>query len=268
VRSSSDTSSWAAEVRRQAQKQWSHNPAGDLAAGDSALGSAESFARVEAHRYREQPWMHEIFEFERYSGQAVLEIGVGLGTDHAQFARAGANMTGIDLTPRCIELTKARFAQEGLVSNLLVMDAERLEFEDRSFDAVYSFGVLHHVADPDRAVGEVRRVLRPGGTFLGAWYNKHSAFYARILAERLARRDARGEPLTDRLSRIEHSTSDAKPLVRLLTSRELRSALTRAGFSDIQIARRHLGLGAGWMPSSAERLAGKVAGWYLIHHAR
>jgi ubiquinone/menaquinone biosynthesis C-methylase UbiE len=263
-----DTSAWAAEVRRQAQKQWSHNPAGEVAIGDAALGTPDSFARVEAHRYREQPWMHETFEFERYAGKSVLEVGVGLGTDHAQFARAGARMTGVDLTPRCIELTKARFAQEGLESNLLVMDAERLEFEDASFDAVFSFGVLHHVADPDRALAEIRRVLRPGGTFAGAWYNKHSAFYARILAERLIRGDARAESIGDRLSRVEHSTTDAKPLVRLLTSRELRSMLARAGFSEIKIARRHLGLGGGRVPALAERLTGRVAGWYLIHHAR
>ncbi len=89
--------------------------------------------------------MHDTFRYERFAGQRVLEIGVGLGTDHVQFARAGAVMTGIDLTPRCIELTQIRVAQEGLWSDLRVMDAGQLTFEKDAFDAVYSFGVLHHV---------------------------------------------------------------------------------------------------------------------------
>jgi SAM-dependent methyltransferase len=261
---------WAEEVKRESRHQWGSNPAGDLAAGDASLGSAESFRRIEAHRYREQPWMHETFNFDAYRDRDVLEIGVGLGTDHLQFARAGARLTGIDLTPRCIDLTRARFAMEGRQSDLRVMDAEKLEFESGSFDAVFSFGVLHHTPYPERAFAEVRRILRPGGVFLGGLYNRDSAFFALLLAQRLRHRALRSEPIADRLSRVEHSTTDAKPLVRLFTSRELRQMLTQAGFADVRIRRRHLGLGrhTDRAPRVVERVGGSVAGWYLIHHAR
>src|SRR5262249_23877924 len=80
----------ADDIREQAREQWGNDPAGSLVVPDDELGSADSFREVEAYRYREQPWMHDTFHYERYRGQRVLEIGVGLGTDHMQFARAGA----------------------------------------------------------------------------------------------------------------------------------------------------------------------------------
>ena len=257
-------------VKREAVKQWTADPAGAFAAGEDDLGSPESFRRIEAYRYREQPWMHETFHFEHYRGARVLEIGVGAGTDHMQFARAGAELTGIDLTPRSVELTSERLRQEGFTPDVRLMDAERLDFPDGSFDAVYSFGVLHHTADPARAFAEVRRVLRPGGRFVGALYNRDSFFMARVVFERYLYREYRNESWTDRLSRIEYSTSGARPYVRLFTRRELAGELRHAGFEHVQITHRHLGLGrhTSRFPRFVERAGGRLVGWYLVHDAR
>jgi ubiquinone/menaquinone biosynthesis C-methylase UbiE len=261
---------WAGGVKEEARAQWSHDPAGSLAVGDEPLGTPESFARVEAHRYREQPWMHETFDFDRFIGQRVLEVGVGLGTDHLQFARAGALVTGIDLAEKSVDLTRRRFEQEGFDSDLHVMDAEQLSFDDNSYDAVFSFGVLHHTPAPDRAFREIRRVLRPNGVFLGGLYNRRSLFYARVRARRLALLEFRRETLEQRHARIEYSTSDATPLVRLFSVAELKRMLTDAGFRSISIRRRHLGLGelTPHVPARLERAAGSALGWYLIHEAR
>ncbi len=261
----SESTNWADEVRAEAKAQWSHDPAGALAAETESLGTPESFARVESYRYDEQPWMHETFEFERYADREVLEIGVGLGTDHLQFARAGANLTGIDLTPRCVELTRSRLEQEGKPPNVHVMDAETLAFPDASFDAVYSFGVLHHIPDMEASFREIRRVLRPGGVFVGALYNRHSAFHARIQLERLLLPRYRRQPIG---KRIEHSTGDAAPYVRLLTRRELARILREAGFTRVSITKRHLGLGRyrRYLPG-VDALGGRLAGWYLVHEA-
>ena len=118
-----------------------------------------------------------IFPFARFhesSGQSVLEIGVGLGADHEQFARAGANLTGIDLTDRAVEHTRFRLKASGLHSALSTGDAENLAFFDESFDIVYSWGVLHHSPDTCRAVQEVFRVLRWGGVARIMIYHKWS----------------------------------------------------------------------------------------------
>ena len=257
-------------VKTEAQKQWGNDPAGAYAAGDAELGTPLSFQRVEADRYADQPWMHDTFRYEDHAGQRVLEVGVGLGTDHLQFARAGAKMAGIDLTPRCIELARRRFEQEGLESDLRQMDGEGLDFPDASFDCVYSFGVLHHTSHPEHAFREIRRVLRPGGVFMGALYAKYSLFNAALLYERVKYREWRTETLDERYSRIEKSTTDAAPLVRLLGGRELKGLLREAGFTDVRLQRRHTGV-----PAIEQRLSprvndrvSRIGGWYLVHHAR
>jgi ubiquinone/menaquinone biosynthesis C-methylase UbiE len=257
-------------IRRAAERQWSRDPAGAIAVGQDSLDAPESFARIERHRYIEQPWMHDTFGYDGFKGQRLLEIGVGLGTDHLQFARAGARMTGIDLTPRCIELTRQRFEHERLTSDLRVMDAEHLEFPDDSFDVVYSFGVLHHVPSTERAFTEVRRVLRPGGRFIGAVYNRWSLFIGAVMLTRIVNREWRHESFQRRLSRIEHSTADESPgpYVRLFSRRQLRRALRDAGFRDIELIQRHFGLAPNrQLPEWIVQGAGRVAGWYLVHSA-
>ncbi len=102
-------------------------------------------------------------QFEQAKGLKVLEVGVGLGADHQQFAEAGADLWGIDLTERAVEHTLQRLAAFGLTSHLTVGDAESLDFPDESFDRLYSWGVLHHSPDTPKAIAEVWRVLKPGG---------------------------------------------------------------------------------------------------------
>lgn len=101
--------------------------------------------------------------FNKACGLRVLEIGVGLGADHQQFAEAGADLCGVDLTERAIKHKRQRLAAFGLNSNLAVGDAENLNFPNASFDRVYSWGVLHHSPDTPKAIAEVLRVLKPGG---------------------------------------------------------------------------------------------------------
>jgi ubiquinone/menaquinone biosynthesis C-methylase UbiE len=103
-----------------------------------------------------------------------LEVGVGAGTDHLQWARAGAVCYGVDLTDRAIETTRAHLALYGYHSALQRIDAEELPFPDDTFDIVYSWGVIHHSARPERIVHEIRRVLKPSGTFLGMMYGCRS----------------------------------------------------------------------------------------------
>lgn len=260
----------ARQIKLAAQQQWSHDPAGGLASGEEELGTPESFARVERYRYQEQPWMHDTFQYRRFAGLRVLEIGVGLGTDHLQFARAGGHMAGIDLTPRCVELTQRRLEQEGLRSDLRTMDAEHLDFQDDAFDVVYSFGVLHHTASAERAFREVRRVLRPGGVFIGGLYNRHSIVTAAMRAQCIFIPRYRGMSFQERLSLVEYSTSEdrARPYVRLFSTRELRQRLRDAGFTETKLSRRHFGIKLRRrVPSWLEAALGRIAGWYVVHEA-
>lgn len=125
-------------------------------------------------RYALEPYIPGFAGFEATHGKRVLEIGVGLGADHERFALAGADLVGIDLTPRAVAHTAARIAHRQLASALCVADAERLPFPDATFDCVYSWGVIHHSPDTAKAVAEILRVLKQGGVARVMIYHKHS----------------------------------------------------------------------------------------------
>ena len=164
--------------KQRAREQWSANPCGAHVARDLEFGTRDYFDAIEAYRYREYaPWMKEALGFDRYSGKRVLEIGCGTGTDLLQFARGGAQVTGLDLTPRSIEIARSRFAVYGCAGEFAIGDAENLAFPDESFDLVYSFGVLHHAPDTERAINEAHRVLRRGGRAIVMLYHRASLYY-------------------------------------------------------------------------------------------
>jgi ubiquinone/menaquinone biosynthesis C-methylase UbiE len=141
------------------------------------------FDRVEEHRYSVEPYIHSVAQFTRHRGKMLLEVGVGAGTDHLQWARAGAICHGVDLTDAAIEATRKRLVEYGLESDLTRIDAECLPFEDSSFDVVYSWGVIHHSEHPERIIEEIRRVLKPGGRFIGMMYGRHSLVALRVWAK-------------------------------------------------------------------------------------
>lgn len=137
-------------------------------------GTAEWFKRIEDYRYEVEPVIHSVAQFTRHRGQRLLEVGVGAGTDHVQWARAGAECYGVDLTDAAILTTRWHLELYGLSSHLQRMDAEELQFADNFFDIVYSWGVIHHADNPQRVISEIHRVLKPGGLLIGMMYGRHS----------------------------------------------------------------------------------------------
>lgn len=115
-----------------------------------------------------------IFEYERYRGKSVLEIGCGMGCMAMNWARRGAKMTAIDLNPVAIEQTRQRFASFELEGNIREADAENLPFDNDHFDFVYSWGVVHHTPNIRVAIADMYRVLKPGGRVGLMLYNRHS----------------------------------------------------------------------------------------------
>lgn len=161
-----------AEIREIA-RFWNEKSCGEVYAKGESL--REQFLAQEQARYDLEPFIPGFAKFHEGAGARVLEIGVGMGADHIQWARSKpASLTGIDLTERAVEFTKARLACEGLSSDVFTANAEELPMKDGSFDIVYSWGVLHHSARPDRAIQEVFRVLRPGGCARIMIYHKYS----------------------------------------------------------------------------------------------
>jgi ubiquinone/menaquinone biosynthesis C-methylase UbiE len=144
------------------QEFWNRQSCGEVyASGDTLRSQLDAQARM---RYELEPYILDFARFADGRDRDVLEIGVGMGADHLEWAKSSPrSLTGVDLTPRAIEFTRSRFDAYGLHSRLEPADAEQLPFADNSFDLVYSWGVLHHSPDTPRAISEVFRVLRPGG---------------------------------------------------------------------------------------------------------
>lgn len=166
----------AEQLKVKVREFWNENPCGTKFA-QIEVGTREFFAAIEKHRYETEWHIPEMAEFHIWKGKKVLEVGCGLGTDAVQFARAGAEYTGIDLTPRSIELVQKRFQQENLLGSFQVADGENLPFPDNHFDLVYSHGVLHHTPNTQKAINEVHRVIKPGGKALIMLYHRNSYNY-------------------------------------------------------------------------------------------
>jgi len=138
--------------------------------------SREYFEEIERFRYSTQPFIHAFAQFTRYHGRRVLEVGFGSGTDFIQWLRAGAVASGIDLTEEALANLTQRIEVYGLPrpERIQVGDAENLPFDSDTFDLGYSWGVLHHTPDTEKAIRELARVVRPGGEVKIMLYNRHS----------------------------------------------------------------------------------------------
>ena len=136
--------------------------------------SKSYFEEIEAYRYSVEPEIFSFAQFTRMYGQRVLEVGIGAGTDFIQWVRSSAQTTGLDLTWEAIENTRHRLDVYGLKAHLIQGDCEHLAFANDSFDLVYSWGVIHHTPDTWRALDEIIRVCRPGGSCKLMLYNRHS----------------------------------------------------------------------------------------------
>lgn len=165
-----------AKLNDEVRTFWESEPCGTYQAITKGIPAwtREWFEAVENHRYHYEPFIHAVAQFPRHHGKTLLEIGVGAGTDHLQWARAGLEVHGVDLTQAAIDTTAKRFELYGFQTHLQRLDAETLPFPDASFDLVYSWGVIHHSENPAGIIAEARRVLKPGGSFIGMLYGRRS----------------------------------------------------------------------------------------------
>jgi len=173
-RSPSEQPAAAHALKARVADFWGQQPCGSRSGAGTAFASAEFFSATEQARHRLEPFVSRFAQFQKWRGRRVLEVGCGIGVDHAQFARHGAVGFGIDLTPIGCRVTSERLAHHGAPARIACADCEHLPFADQSFDFVYSWGVIHHSPDTNTAARELVRVLRPGGKLLAMVYNARS----------------------------------------------------------------------------------------------
>src|ERR1700675_888990 len=109
------------------------------------------------------PEMLKLMEVE--PGATVLDAGCGPGVHSVRVARAGFRVCAIDVSQTMLEEAKARIAKAGLASSVEFRheNLTRLTFPDASFHDVFSWGVIIHIHDVEKALDELARILKPGG---------------------------------------------------------------------------------------------------------
>jgi ubiquinone/menaquinone biosynthesis C-methylase UbiE len=223
-------------AKSEAVRLWTADPCGPAVTAPS--GSREAIEQLLAGRREYASWFSRTLAYENTAGLDVLDVGCGQGIDLVEYARSGARASGIDLTPRHVELARSHLEALELTATVVQGDAEQLPFADVSFDVVSSNGVLHHTPDMPGALREIRRVLRPGGTARIIVYNRNSLQYwimqvgvRGILQRGLLHDHSMNGVLAHH---VETTSIDARPLVRVYSARRLRRMLSDAGFSSVQ----------------------------------
>jgi SAM-dependent methyltransferase len=162
-------------LEQRIKDYWNNQPC-NVRHSKNPPGSLEFFQDVSARRYRVEPHIPEFAGFHLWQGRQVLEIGPGIGSDAAEFARNGSDYYAIDYSDESVKLAQQRFKVEELEGTFVCGDAsDSGAYESLpNMDLVYSYGVIHHFPAIDRIIDNVYDILKPGGEFRFMVYAKNS----------------------------------------------------------------------------------------------
>ena len=169
--------------------------------------SLQWFLNIETLRHgRQGKWIPRLLEFAKHSGETMLGLGNGLGTDWVQYARHGAAVVACSSSPDHLELTRRNFEIRGLKARLLHSTPSCLPLDDSSIDVVCVSSFLQEQSDPEALVREIYRVLKPGGKVMGvmpASYDVDFWFglcfpWARLFGKRRVLRGSAGQKYSRR----------------------------------------------------------------------
>ncbi len=194
----------------------------------SFIGENFSYEEKRKFRYSLQDYMLSTFKFNNFGGKLVLDLGCGAGIDSAEFARNGASVVSADFTRTATKSTQSLLKEANLPAQVVQADATSLPFKKETFDCVYSFGVLHHIPDVEKAVVEINRVIKPGGQVMAMLYNKDSLLYGySIVYLRGIREGLLGKLTMDEiLSRYSERKED-NPYTKVYTKAEARALFSQ-----------------------------------------
>lgn len=263
-------------IKEASKKTWGASPAGSTFGNNYEPGDKDFFDAVLKKRFsHEVPWLDEIVQFKRFQGKKVLEIGCGAGYDAFQFCNVEADYSGIDITPENPIRAQKHLSYYGFSANFYEMDVEQMNFKNE-FDYIFSFGVLHHTPDIQKALINCNKALKSGGEIQVIVYNKWSIFYCITIVfyQWILTGEFAKKTLASRRSQIEFTTSFSEALVNVYSKRELMKKLKNANFRIINTDVRKLTIEDlppirfvwrlyKYIPQHFLDFLGRYFGWYL-----
>ena len=261
----------------QVRSYWDRRPC-NVRHSPKPVGTREYFDEVEARKYFVEAHIPRFAEFERWRGKKVLEIGCGIGTDTTNFARHGASVTAVDLSPQSLDLARKRIGIYGLQVQVRFYAGSAEELTQfvpvEPYDLIYSFGVIHHTPHPERVVEQMRHYAKPGTTVKLMVYYRHSWKVFGILMGYGKGRFWRLQELV-----AEHSEAQTGcPVTYTYTREEGRRLIESSGFHLTEMFVDHIfpyriaeyvkyeyvkSWPWSWTPPAAMRWTERHFGWHL-----
>jgi len=168
------------------QDFWQKHPCGEDFVGGAENYEADYekfFENYDEFRYSKEPHILECLKNIDFQGKRTLEIGLGQGADAEQIIRLGADWFGLDLTHESTKRVQVRLNLRKLKTGGITNgSAVEMPFADKSFDIVFSHGVLHHIPEIKTAQKEIHRILKPNGELIVMLYAKNSLNYRLSIA--------------------------------------------------------------------------------------
>ena len=257
---------------------WNARPC-NIRHSTAPIGTREYFDQVEARKYLVEYHIPAFANFHRWHGKKVLEIGCGIGTDTINFARAGAQVTTVDLSDKSMELARQRAAVFGLEDRIRFCAGNAEDLSSfvpvEPYDLIYCFGVIHHTPHPAAVLARLRQYARPGTVIKVMVYHRRSYKVGWILL-------TEGKGQFWKLRELVAKNSEAQtgcPVTYTYTRREGCRLLEEHGFRVRDVEVEHIfpyripdyvqyrytkEWYFRWMPQPMFRALERRVGWHLL----
>jgi ubiquinone/menaquinone biosynthesis C-methylase UbiE len=191
---------------KEVEEYWEAYAKGLEVAGE-AWGSQRFFAAIQSEHGKAYAQANQILNLNRVRGRSLLELGCGIGLDTVEFARHGASVTALDLSPACVDLARRLLSYHSLEANLMISNAEDLPYPSDSFDFIVARGLLMYTENDSNVMNEIWRILKPGGEANVLLHNRYSwyAVLAKIAGTKLYSEPH--DPPVNRLYSIQEVTT-------------------------------------------------------------
>ena len=142
------------------KKFWNDRPC-NVRHSKKETGTKSYFDEVEKKKFFVEPHIKSFSHFNEWNGKKVLEIGCGMATAGINFARYGADYTGVELSKESLELAKKRFEVYNQRGNFYEGNSEDLSdfLPLEKYHLIYSWGVIHHTPHPEKVIKQIRNYL-------------------------------------------------------------------------------------------------------------